>query len=61
VETTTEPATRPVDRGAEVSRGRSSGVGLSSETLVRKERNSRCSALAVTTVKARTVLVRKGE
>ena len=51
----TEKAARLSDRAAEVSRGRSSGVGLSSGTLVRKERNSPCSMATVTTVKARTV------
>jgi hypothetical protein len=39
----TEGAARLSDRAAEVSKGRSSGVGLLSGTLVRKERNSQCS------------------
>ena len=51
----TEGLGREPDRRTEVSRGRSSGVGLSSGTLVRKERNSPCSMATVTTVKARTV------
>lgn len=38
----TEGAARLPDRVAEVSRGRSTGVGAARETLVRKERNGRC-------------------
>ena len=51
----TEEVARLPDRAAEVSRGRSSGVGTASGTLIRKERNGRCSPASVTTVKARTV------
>lgn len=51
----TEEVARLPDRAAEVSRGRSSGVGALSGTLVRKERNSPRSTTTVTTAKARTV------
>jgi hypothetical protein len=49
----TEEVARLSDRAAEVSRGRSGGVGAASGTLVRKGRNSPCS---MTTVTIRTAL-----